>query len=205
MNPWENIPLADYEKHMRLPQVQQLQALHRVMQRQLTAYPIQSVAILGVAGGNGLDLIDPQKIKTVFGIDINATYLHTCQERYAYLGKCLVLLQMDLRDRSITLPKVDLMLANLFIEYVGTDLFCQQMKKAAPSYLSCVIQKNPDETFISASPYETSFSGISKLHQDIEEDLLTTTLKDTGFTQIHRERVALPNGKQFIRLDYQLR
>lgn len=54
-NPWEEISLEDYENHMRLDSVRQLQALSKIMKGQLDAYPVSRVMILGVAGGNGLD------------------------------------------------------------------------------------------------------------------------------------------------------
>ena len=49
-NPWENINLSDYESHMTLDSVQQLQAMNQMMKRQLNQYDIQSAMILGIAG-----------------------------------------------------------------------------------------------------------------------------------------------------------
>lgn len=50
-NPWEMISLEDYENHMKLDSVRQLQGLNEMMQGQLDAFPASSVMILGVAGG----------------------------------------------------------------------------------------------------------------------------------------------------------
>jgi len=41
--------------------------------------------VLGVAGGNGLEHIDPDKYQTVYGVDINDEYLHVVEKRYADL------------------------------------------------------------------------------------------------------------------------
>jgi hypothetical protein len=38
MNPWEEISLSDYEKHMSLESVKQLQALDEMMKIQLESY-----------------------------------------------------------------------------------------------------------------------------------------------------------------------
>ena len=38
-NSWEEIPLFDYEDHMQLASVMQLQALNQMMDKQLYAYP----------------------------------------------------------------------------------------------------------------------------------------------------------------------
>jgi hypothetical protein len=37
---------------------------------------------LGVAGGNGLHLIDSQTMDAGFGYDVNADYLAMCEARY---------------------------------------------------------------------------------------------------------------------------
>ena len=39
-NPWEEIPLSDYEKHMKLGSVMQLQTLNEMMKGQFAAYPV---------------------------------------------------------------------------------------------------------------------------------------------------------------------
>lgn len=49
-NPWEEISLDDYEKHMSLDSVRQLQALDSIMKEQFAAYPVETAAVLGVAG-----------------------------------------------------------------------------------------------------------------------------------------------------------
>jgi len=67
-NPWEEIRLSDYENHMALDSVQQLQALNQMMQGQLNQYDIQSVMILGIAGGNGLEHVDTGKITKVYAV-----------------------------------------------------------------------------------------------------------------------------------------
>ena len=41
-NPWEEIPLVDYENHMKLDSVMQLQAMNEMMKGQLDTYSICS-------------------------------------------------------------------------------------------------------------------------------------------------------------------
>ena len=60
-NPWEKIPLSDYENHMKLDSVMQLQAMNEMMKGQFSAHPISSVIILGIASGNGLEHIQKDK------------------------------------------------------------------------------------------------------------------------------------------------
>ena len=54
-NPWEEISLDDYEKHMSLNSVMQLQTMNSIMKDQLEDYPVETAAVLGLAGGNGLE------------------------------------------------------------------------------------------------------------------------------------------------------
>ena len=74
-NPWEDISLSDYENHMSLGSVMQLQTLNSFMKDQFEAFPVDTAIVLGVAGGNGLEHIDTDKYRTVYGIDINEDYL----------------------------------------------------------------------------------------------------------------------------------
>lgn len=92
LNPWEEILLADYENHMQLDTVMQLQAMNKMMKGQLGAYSVSSVMILGIAGGNGLEHIRKNKYRRVYGIDINSSYLKEAARRYPDLAgilKCL--------------------------------------------------------------------------------------------------------------------
>ena len=59
-NPWEEINLEDYENHMQLDSVRQLQTMNSIMRSQFEAYPVCSAMVLGVAGGNGLDAVHHQ-------------------------------------------------------------------------------------------------------------------------------------------------
>lgn len=43
-NPWEGIELSDYENHMKLDSVMQLQSLNMMMKKQFNQYQIETVA-----------------------------------------------------------------------------------------------------------------------------------------------------------------
>lgn len=200
-NPWENFSLDIYEKHMQLPEVMQLQTLKRIMGSQF-AYAVSTAAVFGVAGGNGLEHIEKTNIEKVYGIDINKEYLSACKKRFAYLGERLELLDIDLADLSVRLPSVQLVIANLIIEYFGIDSFLRRISSVNPEYVSCVIQKNAEAGFVSESPYKNAFQNISELHRDIREDTLTAGMTGINYVLILKESYSLPNGKLFIRLDY---
>ena len=73
-NPWKEIKLDDYEGHMSLDSVKQLQTLNIMMKDQLAAFPVNTAMILGIAGGNGIEHVSKDKYKTVYGVDINEEY-----------------------------------------------------------------------------------------------------------------------------------
>ena len=150
-NPWEEIPLSDYEKHMKLGSVMQLQTLNEMMKGQFAAYPVSSIMILGIAGGNGLEHIPRDKFKTIYGVDINNSYLQTVIQRYPELNGHLECLCLNLIDETEKLPKAELLVANLLVEYIGYDCFQKAVKQVQPKYVSCIIQINIDDGWVSDS------------------------------------------------------
>lgn len=66
-NPWENIDIEDYENHMSLDSVFQLQTMNQMMKEQFYTYSIKSIMIMGIAGGNGLEHINKQSFDKVYG------------------------------------------------------------------------------------------------------------------------------------------
>ena len=203
-NPWEEISLDDYEKHMSLESVRQLQALDSIMKEQFAAYPVETAAVLGVAGGNGLEHIDTDKFRTVYGIDINADYLRAVSERYTELSGVLKCLHINLVNEVEKLPQTQLLIANLLIEYIGYGAFQKAVLQTAPEYVSCVIQINTDEEqWVSESPYLRSFDRLDEIHHQMEEKALTAAMKEIGYSLILQETYSLPNGKALVRLDFQ--
>jgi hypothetical protein len=204
-HPWRGIELDVYERHMEDPRVGQLQRLRDVTGEQLAAYPFRTVGILGIAGGNGLDLIDPQSTEAVYGYDINPEYLRACEARYrAPLGDRLRLIETSI-DRSVRIERVDLLIANLIIEYVGTEEFAAfaAANTCSIGVLSCVIQRNDKAGFVSSTDYSTSFDALASVSSDIDVDTLTSVMADAGFVALNRREYPLPNGKALVRQDFQ--
>ncbi|MDE6133816.1 MAG: class I SAM-dependent methyltransferase, partial [Oscillospiraceae bacterium] len=167
-NPWKSIKLSDYENHMKLDSVKQLQTLNSMMKKQLDTSPARSVMILGIAGGNGLEHINTEKYTAVYGVDVNAEYLQEVEKRYAKLGGVLKCFCVDLTADISELPADDLVIANLLIEYIGYEYFQRVVKQVKPKYVSCGIQINTDKEFVSDSPYLHSFDGLDSVHHQIE-------------------------------------
>ena len=201
-NPWEEIDLTAYEKHMSLDNVFQLQALNNMMKDQFYSYPVRSIMILGVAGGNGLEHIDKRQISKVYGVDINTDYLDTCVNRYPELNGVFDTIHADLTKEIMGLPHSDLIVANLVIEYIGYECFQKVVKQICPKYVSAIIQVNVDTTFVSDSPYFHEFDRLEEIHHQIEETGLINAMEQIGYKKVAQINEALPNGKQLVRVDF---
>ena len=202
-NPWEEISLDDYENHMSLNSVKQLQTMNKIMKEQFEAYPVSSAMVLGIAGGNGLEHVSRDKYRTVYGVDINGDYLRTVSERYNNLADILKCLKIDLIRESDQLPHAQLLIANLLIEYIGYDVFQKVIQKVNPEYVSCVIQINTDDhQWVSDSPYLHAFDRLEEVHHQMEEKTLAKIMTESGYKSILMTRESLPNGKALERMDF---
>lgn len=204
MNPWEEISLSDYENHMSLDSVKQLQAMNEMMKKQFAAYPVTTAMVFGIAGGNGLEHVNQGKYKKIYGIDINEEYLATVKERYSDVGDILECRRIDIIGESDKLPEAELVIANLFIEYVGYEAFKKGVLKSGAKYVSCIIQINTDEeTWVSDSPYLHAFDGLDVVHHQMEEKALIKAMNEIGFRPLKTDEYPLPNGKKLVMLDFE--
>ncbi len=201
-NPWKSVSLSNYENHMQLDTVKQLQALNEMMHIQFNSYDVSSAIVLGVAGGNGLEHIDDDKYSVVYGVDVNPDYLQTVRERYASLGDRLQCLCIDLTKDAAQLPHADLVIANLLIEYIGYECFLNVIKQVKPYYVSCGIQINQDEGFVSESPYTHVFDVLNSIHHQIDAIGLENQMQQIDYQPLSRQEFLLPNGKKLVRIDF---
>lgn len=202
-NPWNEIKLDDYENHMSLDSVNQLQTMNAIMKEQFEAYPVETSMVLGVAGGNGLEHVRKDKYKTVYGVDINEDYLCKVDKRYPQLQGVLKCLKIDLINEADKLPEAQLVIANLLIEYIGYPAFQNAIQKIDPEYVSCVIQINTDTAqWVSDSPYLHAFDRLDEVHHQMEGSALEEAMKEIGYSLILNTLKDLPNGKALQRLDF---
>ena len=201
-NPWKSISLSDYENHMRSAAVMQLQALNEIMKSQLNSYDVNSAMVLGVAGGNGLERIDANRYSVVYGIDVNSAYLQTVKERYASLAGVLQCLCIDLTKEIEKLPAANLVIANLLIEYIGYECFQNVIKQAKPKHVSCGIQINQNDGFVSESPYIHSFDKLDSIHHQIDTVHLENRMIEIRYHKNSVIEYPLPYGKKLVKMDF---
>ena len=201
-NPWKDVSLSDYENHMSLEGIGQLQELSLIMKGQFNDFAASSAMVLGIAGGNGLEHVDVKKYQRIYGIDVNANYLEKAKERHRDLDNVLELQCLDVITDANQLPQAELLIADLFVEYVGYEAFQNAIKRVQPTYVSCVIQINEADGFVSDSPYLHAFDRLQEVHHQMEREKLTRSLKAIGYGFISVKEHPLPNGKKLVRLDY---
>lgn len=200
MNPWEKIDLNDYESHMSLDSIYQLQALNEMMKDQFHTYDTKTTLILGIAGGNGLEYAG--HMDKVYGVDVNPQYLQVCKTRYPELDGILETICVDLLCDSLQLPTVELLVANLLIEYIGYECFQKVVRYVKPKYISCVIQINLADSFVSVSPYLHVFDCLEEVHHQMEEQELICAMQEIGYKKEQVIEKELPNGKKLVRIDF---
>ena len=203
VNPWIEILLDDYENHMRLGSVMQLQTMNQMMKSQLEDYPVSSAMILGVAGGNGLEHVQKCKYAKVYGVDINPDYLQESAFRYPDLTGVLECLCIDLTKHMERLPETELLIANLLIEYIGYKCFQKAIQQINLKYVSCIIQINVTDNWVSDSPYLHVFNRLEQVHHQIEETTLEKAMLIIGYHTIKTSEHMLPNGKKLIQIDFE--
>jgi len=213
-NAWNLIKPDDYDAHMAHPNVAQIQMLNKIIKEQFEllakkSLPNSCVAILGITNGNGLEHVIPCGITNVIGIDINKIFLDECRLRYSDVKSRLNLVQLDLMTdvmKSVELLSgCDLIIANLLIKHIKLNNFIRIIKELPKKnqIISCVIQVNPDGVAVSKSGFEHVFEAIVNQREEENEDLIIPLMNENGFTLTSRVVYDLPNGKQFIRLDFE--
>lgn len=193
-SPWLNIPLSDYEGHMTAAQVGQLQILADVFADALRLTRPGSVLVLGVAGGNGLDRIDPAVTTRVAGIDIHPGYIEAARTRYPGAElHCLDLAQHPAEG----IEPAALVHGAFVFEHAGTDLCLRNaVTLTSPGgTLSVVLQLPSTQTAaVAATPY-ASIQNLAGHFRLIDLAWLTARLAEDGLTLHHESRRDLPGGK----------
>jgi len=197
-SPWLTIPLADYEAHMSSADVGQLRILSNLFAAALDLTHPQSVAILGVAGGNGLERLERRPIRRVVGIDINNAYLDQVRRRFAHMPG-LELHCCDLAQQLQAIAPVDLVHAALVFEHAGLELPLQNAVDLVENggSFSVVLQLPSTSAAAVGASGVASIEKAASHFQFIDPDTLRNALESRGFTLTHETTVPVPSGKAF--------
>ena len=197
-NPWLSVPLAEYEQHMNSAEVRQLSALSELFAEAITRCRPSSIAVLGIAGGNGLEHIDSSVTTRIVGLDLNPQYLESVKERYPHLPG-LYLRCVNLSEQRIALEPVQLVHAALIFEHAGVERCLENAiaLTAQGGNLSVVIQL-PAES--GEAEGASRFASIEKLHAHlsmVSPKWVCESLAGRGFRLVQETTRELPAGKAF--------
>jgi SAM-dependent methyltransferase len=199
MNPWLALPLEDYEGRMGSAAVNQLAPLADLFGEALVRLRPRSVAVLGVAGGNGLQHVDGTLTTRVVGIDVNPAYLAATRARFPDL-RGLELRCADLEgDGLLDVEPVSLVHAALVFEHAGIGRCLDTAVRlvASGGHLSVVLQL-PLETQDAVTP--SAFQSMATLAGDftfVDPHRLRRVLAQRDLRLVHQARLTLSSGKAF--------
>lgn len=197
-NPWLAVPLAEYEQHMSSVEVGQLGVLADLFAEAMARCRPSSIAILGIAGGNGLDHVDIGITSRVVGLDLNPQYLEAVRQRYSHLPG-LKLHCIDLAEKRLALEPVQLVHAALIFEHAGAEVCLENaLSMVMPGgSLSVVLQLSGEGgQTVGASPFP-SIQNLKSHFSLFRPAWLRESLASRGFRLTHHSTRALPAGKAF--------
>lgn len=204
MNPWLQIPLSDYEAHMALPYVGQAQLLSDVFGLALDSHAPRSVALLGCAGGNGLEQVEARAIARVVAVDINPIYVEQVRARWGGRIAGLAPVVGDVEKDDLGFEPVDLAFAGLLLEYLDVDAALPRMRSMVRSggALVTVLQLASASTpEITPSPFK-SLAALSPVMRLIPPDRLRALAERHGFRPIGERTIRTEGGKRFCMQDF---
>lgn len=195
-NPWNEIPLEDYENHMAHNSVGQLEFLNSLTRKYLNKTKPETCLFLGIAGGNGLEHIDNNYTDNVIGIDINQDYLNKANERYSKKIPSLQLINFDITTASKVFCKADFIWAALVLEYIGIEKSLEfSINNLQPGgNLIVSIQANNGIQSVSQSGVE-SVQKVGAIFQLIDPEILIAKALEMKLKLIETEEFFFPNGK----------
>ncbi len=198
-NPWLDIPLADYEGHMALPNVDQAQLLSEVFAGALSKYAPRSVAVLGCAGGNGLDRVSSKVTQRVVGVDLNPDYVQQVRTRYDHQIPVLELFVGDVQTDEFAFAPVELVFAGLLFEYVDAEAVLAKIRAMLwPGGTLLTVVQLPSTAIpeITPSPF-ASLGALASVMRLLPPKLLRQLAAAHGYCETEAQTVEAAGGKEF--------
>jgi hypothetical protein len=162
-------------------------------------YVPASVAIIGCAGGNGLDRACVQRLARVVAVDINPQYLQETGRRYSTRVPGLELHCVDVQTDQLRFEPVELVYAALLFEHVDVASTMKTLWRGCRSggVLAAVLQApHEGQSPVSASPYR-SLQMLASTMKLVAPGSLRAYATAVGFSLDAENAYQLPTGKTF--------
>jgi len=201
-NPWLDIPLSDYERHMNASSVAQASMLSDTLRELVEAYRPRSLALLGAAGGNGLDRVDPSVTQRVVTVDINAEYLDACRTRYCERFASFEQVHCDLSSGLPFTNPVELVYAGLILEFLEVDVFLDYAASLVTESgrIAFVFQEANREQGAVTNSGVASLQSLKSTHATVDVAKVIDALLARGMTVEERRGMVTTAGKSFTLL-----
>ena len=198
-NPWLDIPLADYEGHMALPTVGQAQFLSDVFASALNKHEPRSVAVLGCAGGNGLDRVSSEVTERVVGVDINPDYILHAHTRFDHRIPLLELFVGDVQKDELGFAPVELVFAGLLFEYVDAKTVLAKIRAMlCPGGTLLTVVQLPSTTVAEITPSQFAGLGaLSSVMRLVPPKVLGQLAAAQGYHETEAQTLKAAGGKEF--------
>jgi methyltransferase family protein len=198
-NPWLDIPLADYEAHMALPEIAQARMLADELERAVRQHEPNSLAIIGCSGGNGFERLIDKTIDRIVGIDINPNYVAAAQARFGTRLPALTLHIADIQDALPDIVPVKMIFAGLIFEYVNLRAAMQNLQRLCVrggSLIALLQAPSTEAKAISPSPYRSLQRLAPAIRLREPEDVKAVAV-EAGFAPSAARSLTLQSGKSF--------
>jgi SAM-dependent methyltransferase len=205
-NPWLDIPLDDYERHMALSKIAQARMLADQLALAVEESKPRSLALIGCAGGNGLETLIGGPSRRIVGVDIVPHYVEVTRERFSKDFPRLELYADDIENLSSRIAPVELVVAALVLEYVDVASAVASLKNLClPGGNLVILLQDPDERIppVSPSPY-TSLERLAPFMSLKKAGDIIGVCQAAGFALLTSRQIALKSGKRFSVLNFRL-
>jgi trans-aconitate methyltransferase len=189
---------------MALPAVDQSRMLGDELEELLQTHRPHALAVIGCAGGNGFERIDPQHTQRVVGVDINPDYLACAQRRFDGVYPSLELICADVQNSALTFAPVDLMFAALIFEYVDVCTTLANLTACLrPGATLAVLVQLPaaGKAPVTATPF-VSLASLSAVMRLTPPEEVIGAARSAGLSLSTMRRIELTTGKRFQLLQF---
>lgn len=184
---------------MALPAVGQAGLIADELARVVEAYRPSSVAVLGCAGGNGLESLIGSSVRRVVAVDFNPNYVATTEARFRGRIEELQAIVANVEHDLQAFEPVGLVYAALLLEYVDLGLALRFMRRhcLSEATLAVLLQLPSGEiAHVTPSPY-VSLRTLEPILRLVSPTELRRQAAQAGFQPVGSRLVTSSGGKSF--------
>jgi SAM-dependent methyltransferase len=184
---------------MALPDIGQAEMVTDQLKFAVEKNRPESLALIGCAGGNGLQAIVGGPVRRVVGIDINPKYVEIAHSRFHKYFPTFEVYVGNIESLDTMIEPVDLAFAALIFEFVDVACAFKTIKNICrPKGRFIILLQTPNASMpaVSISPY-TSLKALTPVVRLRNPEDIIRASEDVGFKCLGSDEIALASGKKF--------